>query len=82
MKIDIVPRQGLFVLDMLKSPHVHTHVFGLSEHDLNDLEFALAQRKAMSSRCGEEHGEHTCGIMPDHTHFIAHICRACTVEWK
>jgi hypothetical protein len=58
----------------------HWFVHGLREHDLRDLEFALAQRRAMSKRCSTEDGEHTCGNAPDDGH-LRHLCRACTYEW-
>ena len=51
-----------------------------SEHDLRDLEFTLAQRRAMSRRCPETHGEHTCGNAPGHRQ--AHLCRACPLKWS
>jgi hypothetical protein len=56
------------------------HICGLTEHDLHDIEFALAQRRAMSKRCDAETGEHTCGNAPDDGH-LRHLCRACTHEW-
>ena len=51
-----------------------------SDHDLNDLEFVLAQRKAMARRCTKTDGEHTCGLAPGHW-AGRHLCRACTHTW-
>jgi hypothetical protein len=50
----------------------------LSEHDLRDLEFALAQRRAVSRRCTHTWGEHTCSMAPGHGGEPGHMCRACT----
>lgn len=52
-----------------------------TEHDLGDLEAVLAQRKAMTGRCGAEDGEHTCGLWADHAAPVGHQCRACPAEW-
>jgi len=51
-----------------------------TEHDLRDIEFTLAQRRAMSRRCPEISGGHTCGNAPDHRG--NHLCRACTETWS
>ena len=51
----------------------------LSEHDLRDLEFALAQRRAVSRRCPGTRDEHTCSLAPGH-HQV-HQCRACVITW-
>lgn len=68
--------------------HVHPpelnpvqYLIGLDEHDLRDLEFVLAQRRAMSRRCPDEHGEHTCSLAPGHIPDAGHICRACDFSW-
>jgi hypothetical protein len=37
-----------------------------TEHDLRDIESALAARRAMSKRCPAVSGEHTCGLDPGH----------------
>lgn len=54
-----------------------------TEHDLRDLEFALAQRRAMTARCGQEHGEHTCALRIAHNDakIVVHMCRGCDVLW-
>jgi hypothetical protein len=54
---------------------------GMSEHALRDLEFVLAQRRAMARRCTAEAGEHACGLAPAHDREAAHVCRACTKTW-
>lgn len=59
------------------SPHV---VNSLTEHDFRDLEFALAQRRAMSRRCETGNGEHTCALSPGHCG--VHACRGCDVTWQ
>jgi hypothetical protein len=60
-------------------------ISSLTEHDLRDLEFALAQRRAVSRRCPETDGEHTCGNSPGHPvseqYDLKHLCRACTHRW-
>jgi len=53
----------------------------LSEHDLRDLEFTLAQRRAMARRCPATSGEHTCSLAPGHIPDAGHLCRACTGTW-
>jgi hypothetical protein len=54
-------------------------LYGLTEHDLYDLEWALAQRRAMGKTCPALHGEHTCCCPPGHGH--DHQCRACDFTW-
>lgn len=61
-------------------PGVSQHLIALTEHDLRDLEFVLAQRRAMARRCEDEHGEHTCSLAPGHGG--THLCRACTEQWR
>lgn len=68
-----------------KAGHVTVYVddvamITLTEHDLRDLEFALAQRRAMSRRCEATRGEHTCALYLGHVE--AHLCRACTEAWS
>jgi hypothetical protein len=58
--------------------------FKFTDHDLRDIVFVLEQRTAMSKRCQEESGEHTCGLWPFHVDLldtIPHLCRACTYTW-
>jgi len=58
-------------------------VSGLTEHDLRDLEFELARRRAMGRVCQSVYGEHTCSLAPEHEHGGgAHLCRACTTTWR
>ena len=56
------------------------YLLGLTDHDMNDLEFALAQRKAMSRRCLRALGEHSCALAPPHGR--AHVCRGCDTTWE
>lgn len=51
----------------------------LTDHDLNDIEAFLAQRKAMARLCPGEDGEHTCTLPPGH--LLPHMCRACRHAW-
>jgi hypothetical protein len=60
---------------------VTQYLLGLREDDLRDLEFALAQRRAMSKRCTATHGEHTCSLAPGHIDDPGHLCRACPEIW-
>ena len=55
-------------------------ISSLSEHDLRDLEFALALRRAMGRTCLEEDGEHTCSLRPGHGE--SHQCRGCDTRWR
>lgn len=59
------------------SPHV---INSMNEHEMRDLEFALAQRRAMSRRCETRHGEHSCALSPGHGG--VHACRGCDVTWQ
>jgi hypothetical protein len=52
-----------------------------SEHDLRDIEFELARRRAMSRRCPATDGEHTCALAPGHA-AASHLCRGCTKTWQ
>jgi hypothetical protein len=54
----------------------------LTEHDLRDIEFALARRRAMGRLCPEQDREHTCSLPPGHLGYAAHLCRACTYHWS
>lgn len=82
MRVDISGRAAVTDISVRQYPgtvNVTQYLLGLSGHDVSDLEFALAQRKAMSRRCTQAHGEHTCGLDPDHGQ--QHLCRACTETW-
>jgi hypothetical protein len=71
---------------------------GMTEHDLNDVLAVLTfrARGQLDSRCGDEHGEHTCGLFQRHPRprdgdlgqfdvaigsAHRHECRACTEQW-
>jgi hypothetical protein len=54
---------------------------GLTEHDVRDLEFALAQRRAMGKCCPGVSGIHVCSMPPDHGSEPGHLCRACDEIW-
>jgi hypothetical protein len=64
----------------LREPPAFSRVYIGSEHGLRDIEFALAQRRAMSRRCQVTQDEHTCSLAPDHGQ-ASHLCRACTHTW-
>jgi hypothetical protein len=88
VRVRILPRGGpasqLFDLETLHTPpelYAPQFLCGLTEHDLHDLEFVLAQRRAMSKRCTAEHSEHTCSLAPGHIPDAGHLCRACTETW-
>ena len=49
-------------------------------HELDDLEAALAIRKAMAATCPATTGEHSCIWPPGHA--ITHQCRACPEQWR
>lgn len=55
-------------------------ISSLSEHDMRDLEFALAQRRAMSKRCEQQQDEHTCALYLGHVG--THVCRGCEETWQ
>ncbi len=55
-------------------------IVSLTEHGARDVEFVLAQRRAMSRRCTTTFGEHTCAKAPGHGK-STHLCRGCTFEW-
>lgn len=52
----------------------------MSEHDLRDLEFVLARRRAMAKACPGKNGEHTCALTPGHG--TGHECRGCDARWS
>jgi hypothetical protein len=60
---------------------VTQYLLGLNEHDVRDLEFELARRRAMAKRCTSVRGEHTCSLAPGHLDDPGHLCRACTETW-
>lgn len=62
--------------------HPNWVISSLSEHDLRDIEFVLAQRRAMSRRCTAARGEHTCALASGHGDDPGHLCRACTEIWQ
>lgn len=78
MRVDVIEHgSGNRTMVLNRNREIHA----LSEHDLRDIEFALAQRRAMSRRCPAESGEHTCALDPGHAEPQAHQCRACTRTW-
>jgi hypothetical protein len=79
MDVEIVehPGSGNCTLILGTRPRIHA----LTEHSLRDLEFVLAQRRAMIRRCPATSGEHTCGNAPGHCQ-EGHLCRACTRTWQ
>lgn len=78
MRVDVIEHgSGNRTVILNRNRELHA----LSEHDLRDIEFVLAQRRAMSRRCTSVSGEHTCGLDPGHTVPVAHLCRACTRTW-
>jgi hypothetical protein len=87
VKVGISERGTVTDISVCQHPgavNVTQYLLGLSGHDVNDLEFALAQRKAMSRRCPETDGEHTCALAPDHDKAAAtaaHQCRGCDRAW-
>jgi hypothetical protein len=83
VKVSISERGNVTDISVRQYPgsvNITQYLLGLSEHDVNDLGFALAQRKAMSRRCPETEGEHTCALAPDHGK-AAHQCRGCDHAW-
>jgi hypothetical protein len=68
---------GWRILELRDRPALYR--IGLTEHGLYDIEFALAQRRAMSRRCPQVKGEHTCALAPGHG--TRHECRACQERW-
>lgn len=72
---------GEYDLVLRRPWHKTWVVSSLSDHDLRDLEFVLAQRRAMARRCTAEHGEHTCSLAPGHIPDAGHVCRGCDFSW-
>lgn len=71
-------RDGVLCLELAEDGALYRVM--ATEHGLRDIEFVLAQRRAMTSRCDEEDGEHTCGL--DTGHASGHLCRGCTRSWR
>jgi hypothetical protein len=78
VSVETSPGGGLVLI--LSVPPALRRIPGLDEHDLRDLEFVLAQRRAMSSRCPETDGRHTCSLRPGHGE--SHQCRGCEARWR
>lgn len=79
MRVDVTEHDNgtrTLTLDILQK----ISIGDLTDHDLDDIAFVLAQRKAMSRRCPQATGEHTCSLDPRHDG--DHLCRACTRTWK
>lgn len=87
MDIEVRPSavHGEHDLVLTRPWHSPWVISSLTEHDLRDLEFVLAQRRAMSRRCPETDGEHTCSVFPGHPvssqYKIGHPCRGCEYRW-
>ena len=90
MKVTVEPRGGpgskLFDITITLWPgdlHHPQALSGLLDHDLRDLEFALAQRRAMSRHCDATTTrggmEHACLSPPGHGPH--HACRSCHHTW-
>jgi hypothetical protein len=79
---EITPREpyenGYTYIEIREPPALYR--ITLSEHGWRDLEFVLAQRRAMSRRCGDTEGEHTCALYLGHVD--THVCRGCNRTWQ
>lgn len=89
MDVSVDSREGpdgtLYDLRVLHTPREvprRQFLYGLTEHDLRDLESELARRRAMGRICPEKDQEHTCSLPPGHLGYAAHVCRACTYHWS
>lgn len=78
MDVQVTDHGGHLTLELREHPAIYR--IGLTEHGLRDIEFALAQRRAVTRRCTETRGEHSCALAPGHGG-AQHLCRACTVWW-
>lgn len=78
MDVEVIQRDGRLILELREREALYR--VGVTEHGLRDIEFALAQRRAMSRRCTAASGEHTCSLAPQHG-AASHLCRACTERW-
>jgi hypothetical protein len=74
-----VTEQGSRLVLVLNEPPALYRIF-ISEHGLRDLEFVLAQRRAMSRRCTVTRDAHTCSLDPGHA--TDHLCRGCITTWQ
>jgi hypothetical protein len=80
VSVETSPGGGLVLILSGTGPAALYRIGSLDEHDLRDLEFVLAQRRAMSSRCPETDGRHTCSLRPGHGE--SHQCRGCEARWR
>ena len=77
----VVPVHDITVWHWPYDRNISQYLLGMTEHNIRDLEFVLAQRRAMSKRCTVTHREHTCGLDVAHGTATQHSCRACDAEW-
>jgi hypothetical protein len=79
MKATVTERDGgQLVLELAEHPALYR--ISVDEHGLREIEFDLAQRRAMSSRCEAEDGRHRCAMAP-HNDLTGHLCRGCDYRW-
>jgi hypothetical protein len=79
MKITVTGRDGgTLTLELREHPALYR--ITTDEHGLRDIEFGLAQRRAMSRRCEAEDGRHACSLAP-HNDLFRHLCRGCDRQW-
>jgi hypothetical protein len=78
MDVEVIEAEGGYLVMRMREAGSRYRVRA-TEHGLRDIEFALAQRRAMSRRCTETQGEHTCALPPGHG--TRHECRACDRKW-
>ena len=79
MDVEVIEAEGGYLVMRMREAGSRYRVRA-TEHGLRDIEFALAQRRAMSRRCTATQGEHTCSLAPDHGE-ASHLCRGCTHTW-
>jgi hypothetical protein len=84
MQVEIVPLAGRDEGRFDLSVNRNRTLVKLTTHDLNDIEFVLAQCKAMARRCTAAEGEHTCALAPGHDdHGLGLLRLADTAEgWR
>jgi hypothetical protein len=76
--------QGRYQLWVPGDPGLDLHL--LSGHDLRDIAAVTADWASSRApdRCGDVHGEHTCGVQGAHRNAqsVVYICRACGLIWN
>lgn len=78
MEVQVTEQGGQAFLELREPPALYR--FSVTSHGLRDLEFVLAQHRAMSRHCPEARDEHSCANPPGHGG--THLCRACDVQWQ